>query len=161
MISLSASLPLLLGKWTPDLENGPRLARGGFGKENGVGKTWFCGGMDSKMEIRGFPVTQMDCMVPRRPLGKPVSPQTPLEKWFSRLFPVSGVLGEGPPGPLCISYGPFEGLAILSSYLVDPLLLYIPCDYLAQNTLPQWSVPVGHTSSQARISTISRMLTSW
>ena len=30
------------------------------------------------------------------------------------------------PGPLCtsISYGPFEGLAILSTYLVDPLLLY-------------------------------------
>ena len=41
-----------------------------------VGKTSFCAGMDSKMEIRGFPVTQMDCMAPKRPLGKPVFPQT-------------------------------------------------------------------------------------
>ena len=76
------------------------------------------------MEIMGFPVTQMDCMVPRRPLGKPVFPRTPLKKWISRLFPVFGKLGEGPPGPLCISYGPFEGLAILSSYLGDPSQLY-------------------------------------
>ena len=48
-----------------------------LGGKMGVGKTWFCGGMDLKMEIREFPVTQMDCMVPRRPLGKPVFLQTP------------------------------------------------------------------------------------
>ena len=75
----------------------------------GVGKTWFCGGMVSKMEIMGFPVTQMDSMVHRTPLGKPVFPKTLLKNWFSRLFPVLGVLGKGPPGPLCISYWPFVG----------------------------------------------------
>ena len=75
----------------------------------GVGKTWFCGGMVSKMEIMGFPVTQMDSMVPRRPLGKPVFPKTPLKKWFSRLSPVFGKLGVGPLAPLCISYWPFVG----------------------------------------------------
>ena len=74
----------------------------------GVGKTWFCGGMDSKMEIRGFPVTKMDFMVPRRPLGKPVFPKTPLKNGSPRLFLVFGNLGMGPLGlpvdllfPLC------------------------------------------------------------
>ena len=75
------------------------------------------------MEIMGFPVTQMDSMVPRRPLDKPASPQTPPQKGFTSTFPNFGKIGKGPPGPLCISYGPFEGLAILSTYLVDPLLL--------------------------------------
>ena len=31
------------------------------------------------------------------------------KKWLSRLFPVFGKLGEGPPGPLWISYWPFVG----------------------------------------------------
>ena len=69
--------------WTPEPKFGSRIWKLGsgwpgevLGGKMGVGKTWFCGGMDSKMEIRGFPVTQMDCMVPRRPLGKPVSPKT-------------------------------------------------------------------------------------
>ena len=75
------------------------------------------------MEIRGFPLTQMDCMVPRMPLGVPISPQTPSRKWFPKDFPNFGKIGEGPPGPLCISYWPFEGLAILSTDLVDPSLL--------------------------------------
>ena len=57
----------------------------------------------------GFPVTQMDCMVPRRPLGKPVFPKTPFKKWFPSTFPNFGKIGEGPPGPLWISYGPFVG----------------------------------------------------
>ena len=83
------------------------------------------------MEIRGFPLTQMDSMVPKRPLGKPVFPQTPLKDGFPRLFPVFRKLGEGPPGPLCISYGPFEGLAILSTYLVDPSLLYSDSNMLS------------------------------
>ena len=45
------------------------------------GKTLFCGGMDSKMEIRGFPMTQMDCMVPRRCLGE-VVPPNPTKNMF-------------------------------------------------------------------------------
>ena len=71
-----------------------------------VGKTWFCGRMVSKMEIRGTPVTQMDYMVPRRFLGEPVFPKTPLGKWFSRLFPVSGDLGNGPLAPCGSPMGP-------------------------------------------------------
>ena len=80
------------------------------------------------MEIRGFPLTQMDCMVPRRPLGVPISPQTPPENGFPRISPISGKLGRAPPGPLCISYWPFEGLVILSTDLVDPSLLYASSD---------------------------------
>ena len=72
------------GPGWPDLSGGhmpgwPRLARGGSRAPKWGRKTWFCRGMVSKLEIMGFPATQMDCMVPRRPLGKPVSPQTPLK----------------------------------------------------------------------------------
>ena len=70
-----------------------------FGPKMGVGKTWFCEGMVSKMEIMGFPATRMDCMVPRRPLGKPVSPQPPLTNVFPRLFPILGNLGKVPLAP--------------------------------------------------------------
>ena len=56
----------------------------------------------------------------------PISPQTLPENGFPRIFPNFGKIGEGPPGPLCISYWPFEGLAILSTDLVDPSLLYNP-----------------------------------
>ena len=85
-----------------------------FGTKMGVRKTWFCEGMVSKLEIMGFPATQMDCVVPRRPLGKPVSPQTPLKNGFPRLFPISGNLGRVPLAPLCISYGPFVGYPLLT-----------------------------------------------
>ena len=105
-------------------QTGPGWPGEVWGGKTGVGKTWFCGGIVLKMEIRGFPVTRMDCMVPRRPLGKPVFPSPPFKNSFPRLFLVSGNLGRVPLAPLCISYGPFEGLAILSSYLVDPLLLH-------------------------------------
>ena len=77
---------------------------------NGDWKTWFCGGMGSKFEIRGFPATQMDCMVSGRPLGEPVSPQTPPENGFPRIFPISGKLGKLPGLPLYIPYWPFVGL---------------------------------------------------
>ena len=72
------------------------------------------------MEIMGFPVTGMDCMVPRRPLGKPVSPRTPFKKWFSRLFPVFGNLGRGPWPSLWISYFPFVGPVPVSFILQTP-----------------------------------------
>ena len=71
---------------TPEPKFGPGIWKLGsgwpgevLGPKMGVGKTWFCEGMVSKLEIMGFPATQMDCMVPRRPLGKPVSPQPPLK----------------------------------------------------------------------------------
>ena len=103
--------------WTPEPKFGPGIWKLGsgwprevFGGKMGVGKTWFCGRMVSKMEIRGVPVTRMDCMVPRRCLGKPVSPKKHLKNWFSRLSPVFGNFGQVPLAPLCISYGPFVGL---------------------------------------------------
>ena len=70
-----------------------------FGAKMGVGKTWFCGGMFSTLDIMGFPATQMDCMVPRRCLGRLVSPQTLPKKGFPLTFPYFGEFGEGPPGP--------------------------------------------------------------
>ena len=56
--------------------------------------------------------------------GRAHFPPKPTRKWFPKDFPNFGKIGEGPPGPLCISYWPFEGLAILSTDLVDPSLLY-------------------------------------
>ena len=56
--------------------------------------------------------------------GRVHFPPTPTRKWFLKDFPNFGKIGEGPPGPLCISYWPFEALAILSTDLVDPSLLY-------------------------------------
>ena len=101
----------------------PRLARGGSGApkwglknmvlwRNGFenGDYWI------SRDPNGFYGTQ-------EAFGKASFPQNHFKNMFSRLFPVFGKLGEGPPGPLCISYGPFEGLAILSTYLVDPSLL--------------------------------------
>ena len=89
--------------WTPEPKFGPGIWKLGpgwpgevFGPKMGVGKTWFCEGMVSKMETMGFPTTQMDCMVPRRPLGKPVSPKTPLKNGSPRLFPILGNLGRVP-----------------------------------------------------------------
>ena len=77
-----------------------------FGPKMWVGKTWFCKGMVSKLEIMGFPATQMDCMVPRRCLGKPVSPKPPLKNGFPRLSPISGNLGRVPLAPCVSPMGP-------------------------------------------------------
>ena len=78
------------------------------GPQNGGRKTWFCGGMVSKMEIRGFPLTQMDCMLPRRLLGVPISPQTPPENGFPRISPISGKLGRVPLAPCVSPIGPLR-----------------------------------------------------
>ena len=94
--------------WTPDPNLDPRFqnwlpTRPGRGFEQvwGPPKTWFCGGMVSKIEIMGFPATQMNCMVHRRPLGEPVSPKTPFKKWFAQEFPEIRKFGKFPPGPPC------------------------------------------------------------
>ena len=68
----------------------------GFEQVWGPPKTWFCGGMVSKIEIMGSPATQMNCMVHRRPLGEPVSPQTRLKNDLPRNSPKSGNLGNSP-----------------------------------------------------------------
>ena len=84
---------------------GPGWPREVWGPKIGARKTRFCLGMVSKLAGMGFPATQMDCMVPRRPLGELVSPQT-LPKMFTPTFPYFGEFGEGPLSPLCIPYGP-------------------------------------------------------
>ena len=40
-----------------------------FGPKMGSRKTYFCDGIDFSWGFRGFPVTQMNCMVPRTHLG--------------------------------------------------------------------------------------------
>ena len=98
--------------WTPGPKFGPRIWKLGagwpgevLGPKMGAQKTRFCEGMVSKLEIRGVPATQMDCMVPRRPLGKPVFPKPPLKNGSPRLFPILGKLGKVPLAlaRLCIS----------------------------------------------------------
>ena len=76
-----------------------------LGPKMGVGKTWFCGGVVFKFEIRGFPATRMDCMVSRRPLGELVSPQPPSENGSTRIFPILGNLGSSPWTLLVITAG--------------------------------------------------------
>ena len=107
---LAGSQMALGPKWPGPKWSGSQMARSQMarsqmvrvpnGPPNGVRKTWFCGGMVSKMEIKGFPVTQMDCMVPRRPLGKPVFPQNPFKNCFPRFFPIFGNLGRSPWPPV-------------------------------------------------------------
>ena len=89
--------------WNPDPNLDPRFqnwlpTRPGRGFEQvwGPPKTWFCGGLVFKIEIMGFPATQMNCMVHRRPLGEPVSPQTPLKNSLPRNSPKSRNLGNSP-----------------------------------------------------------------
>ena len=74
-----------------------------MGSNMGVVKTWFCLGIVFKIEIRGVPATQMDCMVPRRPWGELVSlPTNPTKKWFYKDFLKSEKNGALGPlvGPL-------------------------------------------------------------
>ena len=91
---------------TPDPNFGPGICPSWPGKvlgpKMGVGKKWFSLGMVPKLEIRGFPATRMDCMVPRRPLGKPISPQNLPENSFIGIpqFPEkTWAPGQSPIGP--------------------------------------------------------------
>ena len=79
--------------WNWDLEFWPGEV---FGPKMAVGKTWFCEGMVSEFEIRGYPMTQMDCMVSRRPLGEPVSSHPPPENGFTRIYFIWGKLRKVP-----------------------------------------------------------------
>ena len=92
--------------WTSGPQIGPGISKLGpgwpgevLGPTIGARKTWFCEGMVSKLEIMGFPATQMGCMIPRRPLGKLVSLQTLKQTCSYPPFLIWGKFGEGPPGP--------------------------------------------------------------
>ena len=82
-----APSPLGLGLgWTGEVV-GPKM---------GIGKTWCCWEMVSKLGIMGFTATRMDCMVRRRCLGEVFSPQPPPENCLLWVSPIWGNLGWAP-----------------------------------------------------------------
>ena len=74
------------------------LGRGLFWAKHAPEKRWFCRGKGSPWGLRGFCKTEMDCMVSRTFLGRPISPQTLPEHIFSHFPRFREKLG-GPPGP--------------------------------------------------------------
>ena len=63
------------------------------------------------MGLRGFCKTEMDCMVSRTLLGRPISPQTLPENNFPH-FPGIREKFRGPPWPSMVDpYWPFVALA--------------------------------------------------
>ena len=62
----------LLGRFWGDI-----LARGRFCGEKWFRKKLFCGGMILWWDFRGVPPAQMNSMVPRTHMGRPLCPQTP------------------------------------------------------------------------------------
>ena len=104
----------------------PRLARGGSGAPK-----W--GLKNMVLQRNGFQIGDYGISCDPNGLhgtqeafGKASFPPTTFKKWFPSTFPNFGKFGEGPPGPpvypLWALWGS-EGLAILSTYLVEPLLL--------------------------------------
>ena len=100
--------------WTQGPIYGPRISKFGsgwaqdsFGAKLGPGKTWFCLGNGLKNEDMGNPMTQMDCMVPWRPLGELVWPQSLPKNNFQGISRFFGGFGQGPWDALYIPYWPF------------------------------------------------------
>ena len=73
--------------------------------------------MGFRFEIRRFPKTHLDCMVSWRPLGEPVSPQTPPEKCFTGISPNLGKLGKVPLAPCTFPIGPLWAYRAYSPWL--------------------------------------------
>ena len=96
-----------LGPWGRKI--GPGWAWDLFGAKMGAQKTWFCGRMISPGEITGVPLREMDCMVPRRLLGRLFPPKPTWEISFTGISPFLGKLAWAPGPSLCISYWPYEG----------------------------------------------------
>ena len=61
------------------------------------------------MEITGVPLREMDCMVPRRLLGRLFPPKPTWEISFTGISPFLGKLAWALGPSLCISYWPYEG----------------------------------------------------
>ena len=89
-----------------DLDLGSGWAGDLFGPKIGPEKAWFRGGNGPPWGFRGIRARGMDCMVPRRPLGKPISPQTLPETHFTGIFPFPGKM----PGPPWALVGPLLAL---------------------------------------------------
>ena len=81
-----------------DLDLGSGWAGDLFGPKMGPEKRWFCGGNGPPWGFTGICNRGMDCMVPRRPLGKAVSSQTLPENHFLDLPGFRDRFG-GRPGP--------------------------------------------------------------
>ena len=95
--------------WTRDLEIGPGLARGGFGGKHGGWKNMVSWRNGLQIGDYGVSRDQNGLYGTQEAFGKASFPQNPFKKWFPSTFPNFGKFGEGPPAPLCISYGPFVG----------------------------------------------------
>ena len=63
-----------------------------------------CGRHGLPQELMWICATGLDCMVPRRPLDKPISPQPPPENNFIGIFPVPEKLLGVPVGPWRVPY---------------------------------------------------------
>ena len=89
-----------------DLDLGSGWAGDLFCPKMGPRKRWFCGRNGSPSGFRGICKREMDCIVPRRPLGKAISPQTLPENHFLD-FPGFRDQFGGPPGPpWCLPIAP-------------------------------------------------------
>ena len=97
----------IFGTPIPDLD--PGWAGDVFCPKMGPGKRWFCGRNGPPWGCTGFCKRGMDCMVPRRPLGKAVSPQTLPENHFLDLPGFRARFGGRPGPPWWIPYCPFVG----------------------------------------------------
>ena len=94
----------IFGTPIPDLD--PGWAGDLFCPKMGPGKRWFCGRNGPPWGCTGFCKRGMDCMVPRRPLGKAVSPQTLPENHFLDLPGFRDRFGGRPGAPWWIPIVP-------------------------------------------------------
>ena len=91
-----------------------RLARGGSGVQKWVPKNMVLQRNGFQLGDYGISRDPNGLYGTQEAFGKASFPQNPIKKMFPSTFPNFGKFGEGPPGS--------EGLAILSTYLVEPLL---------------------------------------
>ena len=94
--------------------SGPEWARAGPGRfwdqKNGGPKNMVLRGDGFQIGDYGISRDPNGLYGTQEAFGKASFPQNPLKRWFPSTFPNFGKFGEGPPGPLWISYGPFVGL---------------------------------------------------
>ena len=98
-----------LGNWTQEFQIGPGLARGGFGIKNVGWENTVLWRNGFENGDGGVSRDQNGLYGTPEAFGKASFPPNPFKKWFPSTCPNFGKFGEGPTGPLCISYGPFVG----------------------------------------------------
>ena len=99
-----------------------------FAQKRGPGKHEFVVEMVPHRGLRGICARGLDCMVPRRPLGRPISPQTLPEKHFTGISPIPEKILGPPWHPLApggFPIGPLkELLPILPPAALFPKVRY-------------------------------------